>query len=159
MTHKVGTLEEQLDKLESKLGEAKSATEETAQHRDANEGLLRKIALLESELDTADKNLRETTDRCVPPPAGRAALGLDRPYARPRTACGRPTSRRNTLSDRFSGWSRSGTSASAPTLSKSQGPLTEPASHSWEAKYEEAQAKFAQSKRELEELASQLEGL
>lgn len=31
--------------------------------------------------------------------------------------------------------------------------------HSWEAKYEEAQAKFAQSKRELEELASQLEGL
>lgn len=63
LQHKVNTLEEQLEKVEAKVGEGKQATQEAAQHKDVNENLLRKISLLEGELDSADKNLRETTDR------------------------------------------------------------------------------------------------
>lgn len=32
-------------------------------HRDTNESLQRKIALLESELDVAEKNLKDTTEK------------------------------------------------------------------------------------------------
>jgi tropomyosin len=63
LNHRLATVEADLEKAESKLGEAKVAKEEGAAHRDTNESLLRKISLLESELDVAEKNLRETTDK------------------------------------------------------------------------------------------------
>ena len=63
MQHKVSTLEQDLDKADAKLAEAKVYKDEEATHRDTNESLQRKIALLESELDNAEKNLRETTDK------------------------------------------------------------------------------------------------
>lgn len=58
-------LEADLEKSETKLSEAKAAAGEEETNRSANENLNRKIALLESELDTAEKNLRDTTDKCA----------------------------------------------------------------------------------------------
>lgn len=63
LQHKVSNLETDVDKLEQKLGDAKVAKEEEESNRNTNDSLQRKIALLESELDNAEKNLRETTDK------------------------------------------------------------------------------------------------
>ena len=43
----------------------KSAQEDGEQSKTANEGLQRKIQLLEEELDAADKNLKEAMDKYV----------------------------------------------------------------------------------------------
>jgi len=63
LQHKVGNLEADVDKYEGKVAEHKALKDEGETHRTANENMSRKIALLESELDNADKNLRETTEK------------------------------------------------------------------------------------------------
>lgn len=57
--------ETELEKLEGKLHEHKAVREEHESTASNSESLQRKIALLESELDTAEKNLKETTDKYV----------------------------------------------------------------------------------------------
>jgi Tropomyosin like len=37
-------------------------------NKSTNDGLTRKIELLEDELDAAEKNVKETVDKCVPSP-------------------------------------------------------------------------------------------
>ena len=63
LQHKLTTAEDSLEKLEGSLKEHKSAKEESSATKDTNENLSRKIALLEEELDNAEKNLRETTEK------------------------------------------------------------------------------------------------
>jgi tropomyosin len=63
LQHKISNLETDLDKVESKLSEHKSSKEDEESHKSVNENLTRKVALLESELDNAEKQLRETTDK------------------------------------------------------------------------------------------------
>ncbi|KAH9821734.1 actin lateral binding protein [Melampsora americana] len=63
LQHKVSNLEADLEIAEKKITDAKTAREEEETNRSTNENLNRKIALLESELDNAEKNLRETTDK------------------------------------------------------------------------------------------------
>ena len=63
LSHKNSLLEVNLEKAEGKLHEHKSASEEHQSSRDTADGLQRKIALLEEELDAAEKNLRETTEK------------------------------------------------------------------------------------------------
>lgn len=63
LTHKLSVLDGQLEDTEKKLVDAKSAKEEGEQSKTANEGLLRKIQLLEEELDAAEKNAKETTEK------------------------------------------------------------------------------------------------
>ena len=58
-------LDADLEKAESKLNEFKSAQDEGESSKQTNEGLLRKIQLLEEELDNAEKNARETVEKCV----------------------------------------------------------------------------------------------
>lgn len=65
LQHKLSVTEADLEKAESSLKDHKSAKEESSAHKDTNESLNRKIALLEEELDNAEKNLRETTDKYV----------------------------------------------------------------------------------------------
>lgn len=65
LQHKNSTLEAALEKAETTITESKSAKDDAETHRRVNEDLNRKIALLESELDTAEKSLRETTDKYV----------------------------------------------------------------------------------------------
>lgn len=54
-----------LEKAESKLSAAKAAQEEGDQSKTVNEGLQRKIQLLEEELDAADKNLKDAMEKYV----------------------------------------------------------------------------------------------
>ncbi|KAL7009829.1 tropomyosin-2 [Cystobasidiomycetes sp. EMM_F5] len=116
LQHKLSVAEADLEKLESSLKEHKSAKEEAGQHRDTNESLTRKISLLEEELDTAEKNLRETTDKLRQVDV--KAEHFERQVTR-----------------------------------------AEQERDQWEHKFEEAQAKFLASKKELDELAGQLDSL
>ena len=58
-------LETDLEKTEAKLTEAKAHHEEGETHKGANESLNRKLQVLEEELDVAEKNRKETTDKSV----------------------------------------------------------------------------------------------
>lgn len=62
---KLSVLDAELEKTEAKLADAKHAQEESEQNRTANENLTRKIQLLEEELDSAEKNVKETVDKYV----------------------------------------------------------------------------------------------
>jgi tropomyosin len=63
LQHKISTLESSLDKAELALGESKGAKDEGENHKTLNDTLGRKIALLEEELEDAEKKVRETTDK------------------------------------------------------------------------------------------------
>ena len=65
LQHKISVLDADLEKAEGKLTDLKSAQEDGEQSKTANEGLQRKIQLLEEELDAADKNLKEAMDKYV----------------------------------------------------------------------------------------------
>lgn len=64
-THQLSVLEGELEKAESKLAEAKGAHDENDISKTTNDGLNRKIQLLEEELDNAEKNLKDTVERSV----------------------------------------------------------------------------------------------
>lgn len=55
-----------VDSLEAKVAESKVAQQEGESMKNTGESLIRKVQLLEEELDTAEKNLKETTERLVP---------------------------------------------------------------------------------------------
>lgn len=63
LQHKLSVAEADLDKLEGKVHEHKTAREEHESNATNSESLQRKVDVLEGELDTAEKNLRETTDK------------------------------------------------------------------------------------------------
>lgn len=65
LQHKLGVLDGQLEVAEGKLTEAKAAKEEGELSKTTNEGLIRKIQLLEEELDAAERNAKETMEKCV----------------------------------------------------------------------------------------------
>jgi tropomyosin len=47
------------------LAEAKASLSDAESGKTTNEGLMRKVQLLEDELDTAEKNLKETVEKYV----------------------------------------------------------------------------------------------
>jgi tropomyosin len=57
--------EEENEKSEQKIKELKSASDEGESHRTTGENLARKVQLLEEELDKAEKDLKETTEKYV----------------------------------------------------------------------------------------------
>ena len=63
LQHKLSVAEGQLESAEGKLTEHKSLAAEGESSKGVADNLSRKIALLESELDTSEKNLRETTEK------------------------------------------------------------------------------------------------
>ncbi|EIW79156.1 actin filament-coating protein tropomyosin [Coniophora puteana RWD-64-598 SS2] len=63
LTHRNAVLEEELEKAEGKVNELKAANQEGEGARTTNEGLNRKIQLLEEELDAAEKNVKETMEK------------------------------------------------------------------------------------------------
>lgn len=65
LSHKNGLLESEVEKLETQIKEIKGTAEESTQHSRENETLQRRLQLLEEEAEEADKNLRETNDKCV----------------------------------------------------------------------------------------------
>ncbi|KAK0856881.1 tropomyosin-2 [Friedmanniomyces endolithicus] len=65
LQHKNSVLETEVEKLERLHGEAKAAADESAQHGTQNEGLTRKLQLLEEEAEENEKNLRETNEKYI----------------------------------------------------------------------------------------------
>ena len=63
LSHKLEVTNKELDTAEVKLADAKTAKEDSEQSKSTNEALLRKIQLLEEELDAAEKNAKETTEK------------------------------------------------------------------------------------------------
>jgi len=65
LQHKNGVLEAEVEKLEKLHSDAKAAADESAQHGTQNEGLTRKVQLLEEEAEENEKQLRETNEKLV----------------------------------------------------------------------------------------------
>jgi len=63
LNHRLGVLETDLEKAEAKVADYKTAREEGETSKQTNENLLRKIQLLEDELDAAEKNVKETVEK------------------------------------------------------------------------------------------------
>ncbi|KAJ6614157.1 tropomyosin [Mycena sp. CBHHK59/15] len=60
---KLSHLDADLEKAESSIADSKVAREEGETSKTTNEGLVRKIQLLEEELDAAEKNVKETVEK------------------------------------------------------------------------------------------------
>ncbi|KAJ7509666.1 tropomyosin [Mycena galericulata] len=60
---KLENLDHDLAKAESVIAESKADREAGETNKTANEGLVRKIQLLEEELDAAEKNVKETVEK------------------------------------------------------------------------------------------------
>lgn len=65
LQHKLSLTEADLEKTETKLLELKGAHEEGEGAKTTSETLTRKVQLLEEELDAAEKNAKETVEKCV----------------------------------------------------------------------------------------------
>jgi len=63
LQHRLGILEAELEKADAKLADSKMAREEGEHSKMTNEGLTRKVQLLEEELDAAEKNVKETVEK------------------------------------------------------------------------------------------------
>lgn len=61
----IARLDGDLQATEERLAQAKSAQEDGEHSKTTNDSLARKILLLEEELDAAEKNVKETTEKCV----------------------------------------------------------------------------------------------
>ena len=77
LTHKLDLCNDQLEKAETELEKYKKTSLEGEQSKTTNEGLVRKVQLLEEELDAAEKNVKETVEKCAVFPAYNA----DGPHA------------------------------------------------------------------------------
>lgn len=65
LQHRLGVLDAELEKAEAKVADSKAAQMEGEHSKMTSEGLTRKIQLLEEELDAAEKNVKETVEKCV----------------------------------------------------------------------------------------------
>ena len=65
LQHRLGISETDLEKAEGLLTKAKQLQDEGDASRTTSEALQRKVQLLEEELETADKNLKDTVEKCV----------------------------------------------------------------------------------------------
>jgi tropomyosin len=65
LNHRLSVTDASLQESETKLAETKSALLDAESGKATNDSLTRKIELLEDELDAAEKNLKETVEKCV----------------------------------------------------------------------------------------------
>ncbi len=65
LQHKLALLDADLEKAEGKAQEYKLAQEEGEHSKSTNDSLVRKIQLLEEELDVAEKNVKDTVEKWV----------------------------------------------------------------------------------------------
>lgn len=63
LSHRNTLLDEEVEKLEKALAEAKTAADSGASSSAELDALQRKLQLLEDEAEEADKNLRETNEK------------------------------------------------------------------------------------------------
>jgi tropomyosin len=63
LNHRNQLLEEEVEKLEASVKDAKDAANQSAQHDTQNEALQRRVQLLEEEAEENDRTLRETNEK------------------------------------------------------------------------------------------------
>jgi len=63
LTHKLGLVEKELEKTEAKLNEMKGEVEGAESGKSQSNALSRKVVLLEEELDTSERNAKETVEK------------------------------------------------------------------------------------------------
>jgi len=63
LQHKLSVIDQDLEKAESKLEDAKRENMDNSASKTTSEGLQRKIQLLEEELDAAEKNAKDTVEK------------------------------------------------------------------------------------------------
>ncbi|KAJ3548522.1 hypothetical protein NM688_g5290 [Phlebia brevispora] len=63
LQHKIGVLEADLEKTETKLTETKATAQDAESSKTTNDALQRKIQLLEEELDAAEKHSKEVVEK------------------------------------------------------------------------------------------------
>jgi tropomyosin len=66
LAHKNQLLEAQVEKFEEEIKKHKDLAEQGMGHAGTNESLSRKLQILEEEAEAADRNLRETNEKCAP---------------------------------------------------------------------------------------------
>src|SRR6267142_113051 len=66
LNHRLSLLDSELGESETKSAKYKADLEDAERGKATNESLTRKIELLEEELDAAEKNVKETVEKCVP---------------------------------------------------------------------------------------------
>lgn len=67
LQHRNSVLEKDNERIDGLHKDAKAAADQSKDHGTQAESLQRKLAVLEEEAEQADKQLRETTEKCVPP--------------------------------------------------------------------------------------------
>ena len=65
LNHRLTRSDAEIDELETQIKDLKQKLTISSDATSTNEGLARKVQLLEEELDACEKNLRETTEKCV----------------------------------------------------------------------------------------------
>jgi tropomyosin, fungi type len=108
LSHKLGLSNSDLEKADRQLEELKVLRQEGDHSKTTNDGLIRKIQLLEEELDAAEKNVKETVEKFVIMIHSLAA-NFALIFAHHHTDSDRWMSRPSTLNARSSGWSRNET--------------------------------------------------
>ena len=90
LTHRNQLLEQEVEKLEIAHKDSKAVADQGSQHSTQNEALTRRLQLLEDEAEEADKNLRESNEKCVVYTNLTRILMLILPQAAPNGHQGRP---------------------------------------------------------------------
>lgn len=114
LNHRNSVLEEEVEKLESSVKDAKDAANQSAQHDTQNEALQRRVQLLEEEAEENEKTLRESNEKYDSSLLGPLFYLLTCDFLLvPGSA--KPTSRPATSSARSRLWRLSATSGSPST--------------------------------------------
>lgn len=65
LVHRVGMLDQEVEKLEARVAEEKTKGADSEQFKVTFDNSTRKIELLEEELDKTEQSLKETVEKCV----------------------------------------------------------------------------------------------
>jgi len=140
------------------LVKTKATLEEAERGKATNDSLTRKIKLLEDELDTAEKNLKEAVEKCV-------FVCLLARLCRASEICGvadsdRWISRRSISNVRCSVSNKSAMSGRGGMRYVLRPPMTNrPADCAFRPRPQEMEAKHRKAKAELDDLVANMEGL
>lgn len=94
LQHKLAVSDESIEKYEATLTQSKAAALDAESSKTTNDGLQRKVQLLEEELDAAEKHSKEVVEKCVAVMSSMTAdiisnalihLGSDRSTSRPKS--------------------------------------------------------------------------
>ena len=156
LEHKNGLLEAELDKSEAKVADLKASSSDNEHTKSTSEGLLRKVQLLEDELDAAEKNLKETVEKYASLDSFHDKAISDERYSLMSVIdYDKSMSKRSTLRDRCSVLNRS-VMLGRRNMRYVSSQSTKVASLTL---FQDSEAKYKKSQQDLEELEKSMQDL